>query len=173
MMRLPSTEVAVVGAGIVGLSTTYALQRRGIEVRCFESARPGAGQSAGRTRIFRHAHVRPELALFAAEAGGVWHEWERDFGVSLLGREGLLVTGEAAHERGAVLAGAGLPHRLIGPDELLVVVRHRRQSLLPTVAVLHEDVIAAVDVDVFDLGIVEQRLQSPDAEQCRVDGGRE
>ena len=107
----------MVGAGIVGLSTAFALQERGVDVRCFEAARPGAGQSAGRTRIFRHAHVRPELAAFAAEAGAVWEEWERAFGVSLLGREGVLVTGDAAHERGAVLADLGLPHRLIGPQE--------------------------------------------------------
>jgi sarcosine oxidase len=116
-MAFASAEVAVVGAGIVGLSTTRALQERGVDVRCFEAARPGAGQSAGRTRIFRHAHVRPELAVFAAESGAVWREWERDFGVSLLGREGLLVTGEAASERAQVLADAGLPHRLIGPEE--------------------------------------------------------
>ena len=114
---MASAEVAVVGAGIVGLSTTYALGERGVDVRCFESARPGAGQSAGRTRIFRHAHTRPELAAFAAESGAAWEEWERAFGVALLGREGLVVTGAPAHERARVLADAGLPHRLIDADE--------------------------------------------------------
>jgi sarcosine oxidase len=116
-MPSASADVAVVGAGIVGLSTTYALHERGVDVRCFEAARPGAGQSAGRTRIFRHAHARPELAVFAAESGAVWEEWERTFGVSLLGGEGLIVTGAAAHERARVLADADLPHRLIGPEE--------------------------------------------------------
>ena len=107
----------MVGAGIVGLATTYALQERGVDVRCFEAGLPGGGQSAGRTRIFRHAHSRPELAAFAAEAGGAWSEWERAFGVTLLGREGLVVTGPAAAERGEVLAEAGLPHRFIDADE--------------------------------------------------------
>jgi sarcosine oxidase len=114
---MASTQVAVIGAGIVGLSTTYVLQRRGVDVRCFESGRPGDGQSAGRTRIFRHAHARPELAAFAAESGAAWEEWERAFGVSLLGREGLVVTGEAAGERARLLIEAGLPHRLIDRAE--------------------------------------------------------
>ena len=107
----------MVGAGVVGLSTTYALQQRGVDVRCFEAGRPGAGQSAGRTRIFRHAHDRPELVGFAAESGDAWSEWERAFGVRLLGREGLVVTGAPAAERGRILAEAGLPHRFVGRDE--------------------------------------------------------
>ncbi len=41
--------------------------------------------------------------------------------------------------------------------------------LLATVAVLDEDLVAAVDVDVLDLGVVDQRLQPADTEQRRVD----
>ena len=79
------TDVAVVGAGIVGLSTAYALAARGVDFRLFEGARPGAGQSAGRTRIFRHGHERPELVRLAVESRRVWEELEQRLGMRLLG----------------------------------------------------------------------------------------
>ena len=41
-------DIAVVGAGIIGLATAYELTRRGVDVRVFEAARPGAGDP-GRT----------------------------------------------------------------------------------------------------------------------------
>jgi sarcosine oxidase len=111
------TDVAVVGAGIVGLSTAYALSLRGVDFRLFEAARPGAGQSAGRTRIFRHGHSRPELVRLAVESRLVWDEWEPRLGASMLGREGVIVTGPPASERERLLAEAGVPCRLIGPRE--------------------------------------------------------
>jgi sarcosine oxidase len=111
------TDVAVIGAGIVGLSTAYALSERGVDFRLFEAARPGAGQSAGRTRIFRHGHERAELVRLALESRRVWEEWERRLGVRLLGREGVVVTGPAARRRERLLAEAGVPCRLITPAE--------------------------------------------------------
>lgn len=111
------TDVAVIGAGIVGLSTAYALSERGVDFRVFEAARPGAGQSAGRTRIFRHGHDRPELVRLAVESRRVWEEWERRLGVRLLGREGVIVTGPVARRRERVLVDAEVPCRLMGPAE--------------------------------------------------------
>jgi sarcosine oxidase len=46
-------DVAVVGAGIVGLSTAYALSRSGVRVALYERGVPGNGQSGGDSRIFR------------------------------------------------------------------------------------------------------------------------
>ena len=116
-MSRDRTDVAVVGAGIVGLSTAYALSERGLDFRVFEAARPGAGQSAGRTRIFRHGHMRAELVTLAADSREVWEEWERRLGVQLLGREGVIVTGPPARERERLLGEAGIPCRSLTPAE--------------------------------------------------------
>ena len=121
-----SAEIAVVGAGIVGLSTAYALVEQGVDIRLFEAARPGAGQSAGRTRIFRHVHRRSELVRRAAESRAIWEEWQKRLGVPLLGRQGVMVTGAHAPELEALLAGEGLPARLLDSAEqerLLPILR--------------------------------------------------
>jgi sarcosine oxidase len=112
-----AAEVAVVGAGITGLATAYELVRRGVDVRVFEAARPGAGQSAGRTRIFRHAHRRLELVERAVESRGLWERWEEELGSRLLGREGMLLTGPSAEEVAGLLAEAGAPYRLLDERE--------------------------------------------------------
>jgi sarcosine oxidase len=117
-----SVEVAVVGAGIVGLATAYELMGRGVDVRVFEAARPGAGQSAGRTRIFRHAHRRLELVQLAVEARARWEALEEELGTPILGREGMLLTGPTAEDVAALLDGAGAPGRLLdGPEQAEVM----------------------------------------------------
>ena len=67
-MPATSSDIAIVGAGIVGLSVTHALRERGMEVTCFDHGEPGQGQSAGSSRVFRHHVGTPELAALAAIA---------------------------------------------------------------------------------------------------------
>jgi sarcosine oxidase len=112
-----TAEVAVVGAGITGLATAYELVHRGVDVRVFEAAHPGAGQSAGRTRIFRHAHRRVELVERAVESRALWERWEEELGSQLLGREGMLLTGPTAPEVAGLLKQAGTPGRLLDERE--------------------------------------------------------
>jgi sarcosine oxidase len=97
----------VVGAGIVGLATAFALTERGASVRLYERGIPGNGQSGGESRIFRHAHDDRRLVTFAREARGVWREWEERFGRELLSRDGVVMIGPVAERRLEVLREVG------------------------------------------------------------------
>src|SRR4029434_8201185 len=105
------TGLAVVGVGISGLSVAYALLRRGMEFRVFESAAPGSGQSAGRTRVFRHGHDDERLVRPAGRARAEWERLEEELGVRLLGRQGVLICGPNVGERADAFEAAGVPAR--------------------------------------------------------------
>lgn len=105
---IPAVDLLVVGAGIVGLATALAAADRGLEVRCVEAARPGAGQSAGRTRIFRHRHTERELVELALAARRAWTRWEERFGAELVGRDGVLVVHPQLADEARRLGAAGV-----------------------------------------------------------------
>ena len=90
---MPTADAIVIGAGVIGLAVADALRQAGDDVRVLERAAPGSGQSAGRTRIFRHAHADRALVAFAVEARRGWTAWEERFGRTLLGTDGVLVLG--------------------------------------------------------------------------------
>src|SRR2546421_10246939 len=68
------TEVAVVGAGLMGAATARALARRGVAVALFEAREPGhrAGSSHGSARIFRRAYPDPLYVGLAGQARELW-----------------------------------------------------------------------------------------------------
>ncbi|MEO6859000.1 MAG: FAD-dependent oxidoreductase [Solirubrobacteraceae bacterium] len=71
-MNTSSSDVCVIGDGIIGLATAAALREWGVDVTCLERAQPGQGQSARRTRQFRHLHATPELIGLAVRARQGW-----------------------------------------------------------------------------------------------------
>jgi sarcosine oxidase len=110
-------RVAVIGAGVIGLAAAWALERRGFACLVFENGAPGGGQSAGESRIFRHAHADPRQFDLALEARRGWTEWEDEFDARLILPGGSMVIGEEAV---ATLKrysdDPGISVRELGPD---------------------------------------------------------
>src|SRR5437588_5581927 len=113
------SDVAVIGAGIVGLSTAYSLLERGAAVTVYERGVPGNGQSGGGSRIFRHAHDDPRLVAFACRSRAIWSEWQARLGVELVSTDGVVALGPAVENRLRVLEQVGgVPARAIDSAEL-------------------------------------------------------
>jgi sarcosine oxidase len=106
-------RTAVVGAGVVGLSTAYALLRHGSEVTVFETGRPMAARSAGSSRIFRLAHGDSGLVAYAAAAAGLWADWTHRAGNRLVGQQTTVITGDRAATWAAAMADAGVDHTFL------------------------------------------------------------
>jgi sarcosine oxidase len=106
-------RTAVVGAGVVGLSTAYALLRHGSEAVVFDMGAPMAARSAGSSRIFRLAHADSGLVAYAAAAAGLWADWTHRAGNRLVGQQTTVLTGPAAPDWAAAMADAGVDHTLM------------------------------------------------------------
>lgn len=115
-------DVAVVGAGVVGMATVKAFMADGLDVRCLERGEPGAGQSAGATRTFRHRHDSDALVSLAVAARKGWLEWEREFGRRLIGDEGVLRFGPDRGPAADRLSKARVPFEFLDPAGQVTVL---------------------------------------------------
>jgi sarcosine oxidase len=104
-----TTEVVVVGAGVVGMSAALAFKDRGMNVICIEQGVPGSGQSKGVVRNFRHYHANMNLIQYAMSARGAWKDWEDRFGRLLLKEVGLISLNEENHRMAQVLRQCKVP----------------------------------------------------------------
>jgi sarcosine oxidase len=109
-------EVVVVGAGIMGSATAYALARKGHDVLLLEQFEVGHehGSSHGRSRIVRLAYPEVEFVELAKEAFVGWRELEQESGQKLLELNGLLELVESSGESSAdALAAAGAEYEVL------------------------------------------------------------
>src|SRR4051812_22208612 len=85
-------KVAVIGGGVMGLATAWALKRRGIEAVVYEQFEVGNphGSSHGRSRIFRLAYAEDHYVRLAQEALALWRELEAETGETGLELAGLV-----------------------------------------------------------------------------------
>jgi sarcosine oxidase len=109
-------EVVVVGAGIMGSATAYALAREGRDVLLLEQFRVGHehGSSHGRSRIVRLAYPEVEFVELAKEAFAGWRELEQESGQELLELNGLLeLVGSSEQSSAVALTAAGAEYELL------------------------------------------------------------
>lgn len=110
-------RVAVVGAGVMGCATAWALRERGAEVTVHEQFEldHARGSSHGQTRIFRLAYPEPYWIRFAQEAYAGWRGLDPD----LLGLYGLVeLSPDPALLSTRALEESGVPIRLLGSEEV-------------------------------------------------------
>lgn len=110
----------MIGAGVVGLSVTLTLLRQGVDVWCYEAGEPMGERSAGDTRIFRLAHVYPDMVELAARSGALFARWSEQAGTPLIDRVGTVVSGAGTATWATAMAAAGAPHDLVEPDSPLL-----------------------------------------------------
>jgi sarcosine oxidase len=112
-------EVAVVGAGVMGLATARALAQAGRDVVVFEQHRLGhdLGSSHGGSRIVRLSYPEERWVRLAQESYPLWRELEAEAGRPLLELHGTLDLGDWSANRDA-LAASGVASEVLERDEV-------------------------------------------------------
>jgi glycine oxidase len=140
-----AVDVAVVGAGLIGLAIAWRLAKRGLSVAVFDRAAAGGGASLAATGMLaaaaEHEPGEPELLALALESQRMWPQFgralEAQSGLAIDFREsGTLVVALARDEverlrfRHDLHVRCGLATRWLGGRE----VRELEPGLRPSVA---------------------------------------
>ena len=112
-------DVVVVGAGLLGLATAYALQgQREVLVLERETVGHARGGSHGPSRIFRLGYPDPIYVQLARRAQAGWRALEAATGVALLTTTGQLSFGPGAGEVLGALTAAGAAVESLDEDSV-------------------------------------------------------
>lgn len=119
-MTASTTAHVVVGGGVVGAATAYALTARGERVVLVEQHERGHlhGSSHGASRIFRQGYADAEYVALTTRALAMWEALETASATTLIDRTGAVDHGrpEVVDAIAAALADAGIPHETLTPD---------------------------------------------------------
>ncbi len=123
MSDMADFDVVVVGAGLAGSATAWALARRGVSALVLERFEPGhaRGSSHGSARIVRRAYGEAEYTRLTGAAFELFTELEQASGRSLLRMLGGLDFG-ATRDTAAVssyLTDFGVDHEVLPADEAM------------------------------------------------------
>jgi sarcosine oxidase len=116
---MATRDVVVVGGGVMGLASAWALKRAGRDVTVLEQYEIGHpyGSSHGESRIFRFAYSEPEWVQLAQEALPLWRELEQESGTELLSLTGLLDASADREPLRAALDACDAPYELLAAGE--------------------------------------------------------
>jgi sarcosine oxidase len=113
-------DVVVVGAGVMGLASAWALRRAGRDVTVLEQFEVGhdRGSSHGASRIFRFAYDETEWVALAQEALPLWRELEQVSGTEVLHLTGLLDARDDSAPLRRALEARSAEYKLLAPAQV-------------------------------------------------------
>jgi monomeric sarcosine oxidase len=118
-MSAERVDVVIIGAGLAGSATAWALARRGRSAVVLEAFQPGhrRGSSHGSARIFRRAYPDPLYVRLTGEAQRLWRRLADEAGEELVVTTGGLDFGPAGEQKKMyeILQGFGIPAELMPP----------------------------------------------------------
>jgi sarcosine oxidase len=116
-MRAEQADVVIIGAGLAGSATAWALAGRGRSVVLLEAFQPGhrRGSSHGSARIFRRAYPDPLYVRLTGQAQVLWRRLADEVGEELVATPGAVDYGPSREQEKMyeILTGFGVPAELM------------------------------------------------------------
>jgi glycine/D-amino acid oxidase-like deaminating enzyme len=123
-----TTDVVIIGAGIMGCSTAYHLAQRGTQVTVLERGTVGAGGTGRSSAIIRQHYSNELTARMALHSLRVFQQWDDRVGGEVgFEQTGWVALADARNREGLeanvkLQQGFGIQTSLIGVDELVELV---------------------------------------------------